>query len=178
MQENTLQCDCRLAWLIRLRSRTASAHVRASLESTMCHMPRAAVPERLGGPGSGSGLATVPELDGEEPAALLPVKLVDLKLSELPCDRPLAEEPVTEEVPRPAPQLQKTPEVLSSPPQPARSSLTTGAPPPPQSADSTAEVKLGGVGAGLGGGGDSAASPVSVSGGLLLPLVVAAVAAR
>ena len=78
--ENQLSCDCRLAWLIRLRRRTASAHVKAALESTVCHMERGAVPARLGGPGREDGFITVPE--GEEaPPAQLPVKLVDLKAS-------------------------------------------------------------------------------------------------
>ena len=98
------------------------------------------------------------------------------QISELPCDRPLAEEPVTEEAPRPAPQLQKTPEALSPPPESARSSLTTRAPPPPPSPSAAAagEVKLGGVG-GLGGGGDGSGAPaVSVHCGLLPLLVLAA----
>ncbi|XP_037085786.1 connectin-like [Pollicipes pollicipes] len=91
VQDNNLHCDCRLAWLLRLRVQTASAHVQAALDSTVCYMDGGTVPPRLEAPPTPD-----PALETSTLGIGPPVRLMDLKVHELPCDRPLAEEPALE----------------------------------------------------------------------------------
>ncbi|XP_037077497.1 connectin-like [Pollicipes pollicipes] len=140
MAENRLRCDCRLAWLMKLRSRTASSHVKAALDSATCQME----------PGASSTPDPAPSdgLRGAGPA----LQLTDLKASDLPCDRPLAEEPVAKEEQAPAqepPQEQhKLRSSLSAPPQRARSSQVT-APAPATAAGQVKASRDSGGAAGL-----------------------------
>jgi len=76
--DNKLRCDCHLAWLLQLQQRTASLHVRAALDAVQCLME--------------AGAATA-----QSDASPATVRLASLKASELPCDRPLAEEPAAKE---------------------------------------------------------------------------------
>ena len=74
--DNALHCDCRLAWLLRLRAETASTHVQAALDSTVCHMEEGMLPARL-------ETAAVERDPAQETSTLgigPPVRLLDLKV--------------------------------------------------------------------------------------------------
>ena len=74
--DNALHCDCRLAWLLRLRSETASTHVRAALDGTVCHMDGGTLPARL------ETAAATPDPTPETSTLGIgpPVRLMDLKV--------------------------------------------------------------------------------------------------
>ncbi|KAF0301822.1 Connectin [Amphibalanus amphitrite] len=79
VRDNALHCDCRLAWLLRLRTATASTHVQAALDNTVCHMEGDSLPARLE-----TTVTADPPLETSTLGIGPPVRLVDLKVGAAP----------------------------------------------------------------------------------------------